>query len=921
MFKQIINSVCRRTQGLDKKCFDSSLAKSGKCEFTPVSEHFEYEHNANVGLFLQALIKNTNQLTKPTRVGLGLLVLFFALNLSAQNAIITDFNDGSWGEVVDNRPASGEYPSFEANGFTIRKGVLNSGSVECAQGGKHINRIALDKNSQRAYIMLPELVNVGVLEIHASTGSDNKSFIVQERIGRQWETIDTYTTVKNRDSIYSIPLHRFKVQLRIANNTGSSLFIWQIKTTQESEEIIADYERRRPLITNFTDGTWGRPTTKKPETGEYPSSEVNGFILNKAFLAAGRVTCANDENYTHSGRIVLDKDKTGAFFEFPELEMVGEVEIHAASGSDDRSFVVQEYDGKRWKTSATYSTGKEERVYTYSAFKEKAKLRIANNTGSSLSVYQVKIFRTDAETIARQSKLTGWATDFNDGTWGNVVAERPESGDYPTFEANDFWIYSGVLNKSSQTCVLGGKHINRIVLDKDKEMGRIDFPEMTDVGEIEIHAATGSDGKSFEVLVKEGHRWKSLGIFPTTKKEQVYIVPVNKESARLRIRNNTSSSLNIYQIKMRTITALNSLMLQASVPAQDELVYGNLTRKVLLQFNKGIALGDNPIMLNGETIDASKIRIKNNIAAVPVKVNAGKSNKTYTLEIPQGAFVSDSGIYNEKASISFRVHKTVSVPEGYNAELDAIYSNAYIAQNRVDIYYPAEIDTPVPVLINIHGGGWNHGEKESQTGFNFYFENGMAVANMEYRLTPHGTAPAAIEDVRCAIHYLANNAARFNIDPHKIILSGVSAGGYLALTAGYLGKSSSFDRCSFTGSDFTIAAVIDNYAPADLLQLQDYDALRDWLGEKVADEVFVESISPVSLVSESTPPTYIIHGDADPVVEYQQSVLLENTLKSAGIKCFFRTVPDGLHGSFSKEYKSIMEDDLKQFFTELGILK
>jgi acetyl esterase/lipase len=921
MLKQIMNSISKKTQGLDKKCSNSRLAKSEKCEFTLVNDHFEYKHNAEAGLFLQALNKNTNQLTKSTIVGLGLLVLFFTVNLTAQNAIVTDFNDGSWGDVVDNRPASGEYPSFEANGFSIRKGVLNSGSVECAQGGKHSNCIALDKNNQGASIMLPELVNVGVLEIHASTGSDDKSFVVQELIGRQWETIATYTTVKNPDSIYFLPLHRFKVQLRIANNTGSSLFIWQIKTTQESEEMIAEYERRRPLITNFTDGTWGRPTSKKPETGEYPSSEANGFILNKAFLASGKTTCANDENYTHSGCIVLDKDKTDAFFEFPEIEMVGEVEIHAASGSDDRSFVVQEYDGKRWKTSATFSTGKEERVYTYSAFKEKAKLRIANNTGSSLSVYQVKISRTDAETIARQAKLTGWVTDFNDGTWGDVVAERPESGDYPTFEANDFWIYSGVLNKSSLTCVQGGKHFNWIVLDKDKEMGRIDFPELTDVGEIEIHAATGSDEKSFEVLVKEGRKWESLGIFATTKKEQVYIVPVNKESARLRIRNNTSSSLNIYQIKMRTITALNSLMLQASVPAQDELVYGNLTRKVLLQFNKEITLGDNPIMLNGETIDTSKIRIKGNVAAVPVKVNAGKSNKTYTLEIPQGAFVSDSGIHNEKASLSFSVHKTVSVPVGYNAEIDAIYSNANIAQNRVDIYYPAEIETPVPVLINIHDGGWNHGEKESQTDFNFYFENGMAVANIEYRLTPHGTAPAAIEDVRCAIHYLANNAERLNIDPHKIILSGVSAGGYLALTAGYLGKSSPFDKCSFTGSDFTIAAVIDNYAPADLLQLLDYGALRDWLGEKVADEVFVKSISPVYLVGESTPPTYIIHGDADPVVGYQQSVLLENTLKSAGIKCFFRTVPGGLHGSFLKEYKSIMADDINQFFIELGILK
>lgn len=872
-------------------------------------------------MFKQEINSNTKRLTKLPKACLGLLVLFFSIGLNAQNPVTTDFSDGTWGEVVDERPVSGEYPSSEANGFTIRKGVLNSGSMKCALGGNHTNRIALDKNSERAYLMLPELTNVGILEIHASTGSADKSFVVQQRIGSQWETIGTYSTVKDRDSVYNIPLHLSKAQLRIANNTGSSLYIWQVKTTVVSSDVIAEYERERPLVTNFSDGTWGRPTSKSPESGDFPSSEVNGFVLNKAYLVSGKVTCAKDENYTHSGRIVLDKDKTGAYFEFPEVEFVGDVEIHAATGSDDRSFVLQEFDGKRWKTIATFSTGKKESVYTYAAFSEKAKFRIANNTGSSLSIYQVKLYKTDSETISRQAKLTGLVTDFGDGTWGELVSERPESGDYPTFEANGFWTYSGVLNKSSLTCVQGGKHYNRIVLDKDSEMGRIDFPELTDVGEIEIHAATGSDDRSFEVLVKEGRKWVSLGIFTTTKKEQVYTIPVNKESAQLRIRNNTTSSLNIYQIKMRTMTALNSMMLRASAPAQDELVYGNLTRKIFLDFNKIMTLGEKPMMLNGETISPDNVQVKANIASIRVKVSAGKSHKSYTLDIPQGAFISELGVENEKASLSFKVHKTVNVPDGYAAELDAIYSNVNIVQNRMDIYYPKETKQPVPVLLNIHGGGWNHGEKESQTGFNFYFDNKMAVINMEYRMTPQANAPAAIEDVRCVLHYIANNAERLNIDPHKIIISGSSAGAHLALTAGYLGKSSSFDKCAFMGSDFTVAAVLDNYGPTDLLQLVHYKSLQEWLGDKAADENFVKSISPIHLVNENTPPTYIIHGDSDSTVEYQQSVFLEKALQAAGIKYFFRTVPNGKHGGFSDEYKNIMQNDLKQFFTELEIFQ
>lgn len=866
--------------------------------------------------------KYTQQLSRFAKAGLVLMVLcLVSLSLNAQEAITTDFSDGTWGELVTDRPNSGEYPSYNANGFSIRKGVLNAGSTKCALGGKHSHRIALDKNSQRAYLMLPELNNVGQVEIHASTGSADKSFIVQLQMGRRWETIGTYSTVKDGDSVYTIPLHLATAKLRIANNTGSTLYIWQIKTSVVSDDVIAAYEMQRPLITNFADGTWGRPTSKKYESGAYPSSEANGFKINQAYLASGKIACANDEAHTHSGRINLDKDKTGANIEFPEFSMIGDVEIHAATGSDDRSFVLQALDGKQWKTVATFSTGKKEKVFTYSANKEKAKYRIANNTGSTLSIYQIKLTRTDAESIARQAKLTGLATNFADGTWGEAVSKRPESGNYPTFEANDFWIYSGVIYKTSSTCPQGGKHYNRLVLDKDKEMGRIDFPEMNDVGELEIHAATGSDGMSFEVLQKVGRKWESLGVFTTGKVEQIYKVPVHQETVKLRIRNNTSSSLNIYQIKVRTMTALNSLMLQASAPAQDELVYGNLTRKILLEFNKEMTLGDKPMILNGVAIDPSKVRIKGNIASIRVKLVAGKSHKPYTLDIPQGALMTTTGVENEKSAVHFNVHKTVSVPKGYASELDAIYSNANILQNRVDIYYPKQAEAPVPVLINIHGGGWNHGEKESQTGYNFYFENGMAVANMEYRMTPQAPAPAALEDVRCVLHYIANNAERLNIDPHKIILRGGSAGGHLALVAGYLGQESTFDKCMFKGSDFTVAAVLDNYAPADLMSFKHYGSLKDWLGSKIDNDDFVKSISPLHLVGPNTPPTYIIHGDADPTVDYQQSVILEQALKDAGIKCQLRTVPGGKHGSFSQKDKDIMEEDMKQFLTELKIIQ
>lgn len=859
-------------------------------------------------------------LANPKAFGLAVLALFLGCMASeAQTPIVTNFADGTWGDIVAQRPESGSYGSFDANGFTVRNGVLDAGTSKCNDGTKHVNRIALDKNSARSYFMLPVTENIGILEVHISTGSADRSFIVQEKLGRKWETIGTYNTVK-RDSIYTIPLYRATTQLRIANNTGSTLFLWQVKTTVVSDDVIVAHELKRPVVTNFADGSWGRPTSRKPESGAFPSFEANDYSVNCGVLSSGTAKCAGDEAIIHKGRIYLDKNSTGSYLELPEIDLVGDVEIHAATGSDDRSFIVQELDGKHWKTVATFGTTKKEQVYTYSAYKESAKYRIANNSGSALSIYHVKVTRTTAEDIARREKLQGLVTNFGDGTWGEAVKSRPESGKYPTFDVNGFWVYAGVLNKTSQKCVAGGQHINRIVLDKDQEMARIDLPELSDVGELEIHASTGSDGKSFQVLERVGRKWELLGTYTTTKKEQVYVVPVHKEMARLRIRNNTSSSLNIYQIKMRTQTALNSLMLEASSPAQDELCYGNLTRRILLQFNKPMLKGHEALLLNGVAIDDTKVKVKGNIATVRVKLSAGKSHKNYSLTIPQGAFLTEDSISNEPTVMSFDVHKTVSLPKGYAAELDAIYSNANIVQNRVDVYYPKETTKPVPVLINIHGG-WSHGEKESQTGYDFYFKNGFAVANIEYRMTTQSGAPAAVVDVRSVINYLAANAERLNIDPHKIVLRGGSSGAYLALTAAYLGQNSPFDAGMFVGQDFTIAAVLDNYGPADLIEFKDNGSLQEWLDDKVNDDEFIKTISPLHLINATTPPTYIIHGDADPTVDYSQSLNLEKALNDAGVKCLLRTVAGGKHGKFSKEQKALMESDIKQFLSEIGVLK
>jgi acetyl esterase/lipase len=138
-------------------------------------------------------------------------------------------------------------------------------------------------------------------------------------------------------------------------------------------------------------------------------------------------------------------------------------------------------------------------------------------------------------------------------------------------------------------------------------------------------------------------------------------------------------------------------------------------------------------------------------------------------------------------------YKPVEYPDGYTAQLDVVYTKVSGWEGKVDLYLPPKTGKPSAVVINIHGGGWNKGVKESQTGFSTFFKAGFAVANIEYRLTGQATAPAAVEDSRCALIYLIRNAKALNIDANKIVIMGGSAGGHLALMAGLLGNDHRFD--------------------------------------------------------------------------------------------------------------------------------
>ena len=94
--------------------------------------------------------------------------------------------------------------------------------------------------------------------------------------------------------------------------------------------------------------------------------------------------------------------------------------------------------------------------------------------------------------------------------------------------------------------------------------------------------------------------------------------------------------------------------------------------------------------------------------------------------------------------------------ESVNQIQELVYKKTETRELHLDAYFKKG-NSLKPAVVLIHGGGWKSGSKDTQGGFNPYFKAGFAVANIAYRLSGQATAPAAIEDTRCALIYLIKN--------------------------------------------------------------------------------------------------------------------------------------------------------------------
>jgi acetyl esterase/lipase len=136
-----------------------------------------------------------------------------------------------------------------------------------------------------------------------------------------------------------------------------------------------------------------------------------------------------------------------------------------------------------------------------------------------------------------------------------------------------------------------------------------------------------------------------------------------------------------------------------------------------------------------------------------------------------------------------------------------------------DLFLPRGLSSKPGAIVLVHGGGWLDcsQRRAAISALALYFSAtlNVGVYNIEYRLAQEGGAyPENVDDVKCAIRFLATNAAQYGLDGNRLLVMGESAGGHLALLAGLTESSPALDaQC---GKAPQLRAIIAYSPPTDL---------------------------------------------------------------------------------------------------------
>ncbi|MEL7244709.1 MAG: alpha/beta hydrolase [Cyanobacteria bacterium J06573_2] len=185
---------------------------------------------------------------------------------------------------------------------------------------------------------------------------------------------------------------------------------------------------------------------------------------------------------------------------------------------------------------------------------------------------------------------------------------------------------------------------------------------------------------------------------------------------------------------------------------------------------------------------------------------------------------------------------------------------------NMEVYQPAKVGK-YPAIVFIYGGSWQSGNPSVKPEFNRYMAaRGYTVFAIDYRHAPKYKFPAQLDDVNSALNFIRSHADEYEADTDKMVLFGRSAGGHLAMLAAYQPDTPK------------VRAVVNYYGPVNLTQGYNEPPVPDPINVRAVLKAFLggspqqfpmryKTASPISYVADNLPPTLLIYGSRDHVVE------------------------------------------------------
>jgi len=233
------------------------------------------------------------------------------------------------------------------------------------------------------------------------------------------------------------------------------------------------------------------------------------------------------------------------------------------------------------------------------------------------------------------------------------------------------------------------------------------------------------------------------------------------------------------------------------------------------------------------------------------------------------------------------IEKKFPVPDDIKEYKDIVYKQIDSTDLKLDIYHSKDITESAPLLIFFHGGGWKKGNKRDYLIYLVEFaRRGYVTATVQYRFVDKAKYPAQILDVKSAIKWLKTHGEEYHIDTEQIAVIGGSAGGHLAMFAGYTSNVPKFNEVDDSLGLYKVQAVVDLYGPADLTTeyAREHKLIKGFIGKSYAEvpDIYAEA-SPITYITEDDPPTLIFQGTIDDLVPVSQSDNLNKKLEKTGV--------------------------------------